>query len=287
MFVILENDCPIRSTISTKAVFFVNLHEVLPKNDYYGKTTVKISGGYGMGSVRFAGFSDELPELLRELKTGTYSQNLQNLLGSVADQSRIERICIAPALAFIEAIKVRAGQYHPSHTGIALPGKSLRHAVLNSNGFIELEVPFVQITFWVGDRIEGSPALHLVLSSGGFGIGAGMSVFDAAQRQRYLSAIGRTSVRESLEHAIEHAREGGCFLEKSLSHNRHKYPESDLGAEKFVQYSAIMVRNRNEDYDHAIFSPDCLEYVNARFQALLPLQHWLTDHVWSMETEVA
>jgi len=40
------------------------------------------------------------------------------------------------------------------------------------------------------------------------------------------------------------------------------------------------VRNRNEAYDDAIFTPDCANYLTRRLENLLGIDRWLMDHVF-------
>ncbi|MCO5135887.1 MAG: hypothetical protein M9908_16410 [Phyllobacteriaceae bacterium] len=52
-------------------------------------------------------------------------------------------------------------------------------------------------------------------------------------------------------------------------------------AERLARQKGIVVRNRNEAYDDAIFTADCADYLAGRLEKLAGVEHWLMDHVFT------
>jgi uncharacterized protein (TIGR02453 family) len=232
-----------------------------------------------MAESKFDGFSRQMPGFLSDLKLNNEKPWFE------ANKARFEALCVEPCLGFIDAMAERVAQFDPPHHAEAKTNGSLRR-IYRDTRFSKDKTPyhtFLHMIFWTGSHPMRSPGLHVVLSPGGFGIGAGHWGFDAKQLARYRKAIGNVSGVAALDAAIDKAKKTGCHLEQPALKRIPKDldPEKFTGsAESHIRQKGLVVRNRNEDYDEAMFDGRCVEHVVKRIGHLLPLQKWLVQNVY-------
>jgi uncharacterized protein (TIGR02453 family) len=232
-----------------------------------------------IGNSDFSGFPKQLPEFLSELKLNNEKPWFE------ANRERFDRLCVEPALAFIRAMAEQVEKFDPPHRAEAKVNGSLRR-IYRDTRFSKDKTPYhtyLHLIFWAGSHPMKSPGLHVVLSPGGFGIGAGHWGFDAGQLARYREAIGKPEKAAALDKAIAAAKKTGCHLEQPALKRIPKEfdPAKYTGsAESHIRQKGLVVRNRNEDYDEAMFDGRCADYVAKRMGQLLALQKWLMEHVY-------
>jgi len=227
----------------------------------------------------FAGFSRQMPEFLSELKRNNEKPWFE------ANRERLDALCVEPSLAFIKAMAGRVEAFDPPHRAEAKTNGSLRR-IYRDTRFSKDKTPyhtFLHLIFWAGSHPMRSPGLHVVLSPGGFGIGAGHWGFDPKQLARYRNAIGVATQVTALDKAIAKAKDAGCHLERPALKRVPKGfdPDRYTGtAESHIRQKGLVVRNRNEDYDEAMFDRRCCDTIEKRMRHLLPLEKWLVENVY-------
>jgi uncharacterized protein (DUF2461 family) len=227
-----------------------------------------------MASSEFSGFEPTLPEFLAQLRENASENWLEQ------HQAQYDSQCTQPCLNFVRAMTAKVAAFDPPHIAVPVLGGSLRNRkadVVNTSGS---HASFLHLVFWAGDEALISPSLHLILSSGGLGFGAGQWQFNQAQLMRYHKALCNEFAVTELVHAIENAKQGGCHLEKP----QLKIIPSELSlsghAKQLSLHTGLVVRNRNEDYHPQMFMPSCVDWVCERLQHLVPLQKWLMQNVY-------
>lgn len=229
-----------------------------------------------MTSFEFPGFELTLPEFLAQLREIASEDWLEQ------HKEQYDSQCIQPCLNFIRAMAAKVAGFDPPHIAVPVPGGSLRNRKVDVANTSGSHTSFLHLVFWAGDEALISPSLHIILSSGGLGFGAGQWQFDEAQLTRYHKALGNELAVTELVHAIENAKQGGCHLEKP----QLKIVPNELSlsghARQLSLHTGLVVRNRNEDYDPQMFTPSCVEWVCERLQHLVPLQKWLMQNVYEI-----
>lgn len=222
----------------------------------------------------FQGFAPALPDILSGLRNGEAMNDGQD------GKSRYDLICVEPCLAFIKAIAPRLSTFDPAHLAVAELGQSFRNRQENAVSTSSSHLSYLHLVFWAGEAALVSPTLHLVLSAGGMGIGAGQWQFNANQLQRYQKALRNAVAVEELVEAIAVAKKGGCHLEKPQLKTSDIDGLLGVQARQLALHTGLVVRNRNEEYPTAFFSAECIDMITHRFGMLLPLQKWLMKNVY-------
>lgn len=227
----------------------------------------------------FPGFPPELPAFLHQLKLNNEKAWFE------ARRQDYERLCVEPSLAFIDAMGPEVAAFDPPHKAVAKTNGSFRR-IYRDTRFSKDKTPYrtyLHLVFWTGAHPNRSPGIHVVLSPGGFGIGAGQWGFDKATLVRYRQAVSDRESFGALIKAVERAREAGCHLDKPALKRLPKGFAAEGEAAEFLRQTGIVVRNRNEDYPDGFFGPDCCAIVARRMRPLLALEKWLVTHVYRAE----
>lgn len=227
--------------------------------------------------MTFNGIAKSLPEFLGELADNNNREWFEG------NRTRYETLAAEPCLALIEELAPRLAAMDPPHQAVAKVNKSLRR-IYRDTRFSKDKTPYhtyLHLIFWAGEHPLRSPGLHLVLSPGGLGLGAGLWAFDKAPLTRYRAAIADKSKRDGLEDALRSAEETGCHLEAPALKRVPAGLDVPEAAEKLARQKGIVVRNRNEVYDDAVFTPDCADYLIGRLEKLAGIDRWLMQHVFA------
>lgn len=231
-------------------------------------------GELAMAPVSFGGFDPALPDILAALRE-RQAGDLNN-----CPDSRYEQICVKASLEFIGVLRARLAQCDPAHKAIAEIGKSFRNRQDNAYAGSAAHLSYLHMVFWAGNEALKSPTLHLVLSAGGLGVGAGQWQFDQAQLGRYRHALLNEAIVDELVAAIKTAKQSGCHLEKPQL-KKSPFDVSVSGeARQLSLHTGLVVRNRNESYRPEMFTPDCVDMIVDRLSALFPFQKWLMKNVY-------
>lgn len=225
----------------------------------------------------FEGIPKSLPGFLAELAGNNNRDWFEE------NRDRYDTLAAEPCLALIDVLAPRFAAMDPPHKAVAKVNQSLRR-IHRDTRFSKDKTPYytyLHLIFWAGDHPMRSPGLHVIFSPGGLGLGAGFWSFDKAQLERYRAAIGDDGKRKGLEDALEAAKATGCHLEAPALKRVPAGLEMPEGAEKLARQKGIVVRNRNEAYDDAIFTLDCTSYLTGRLENLLGIDRWLMRHVFT------
>lgn len=223
----------------------------------------------------FEGFSAQLPDIIARL------QESGNQNWSDEEQAIYQAQCIIPCHQLIEAM-----QKAPSYDGRSFACEfDFEYCLLgmqqNDENGEKNERNYLHLKFEANIKAENRPAIHLIFSAGGFGVGAGIARFNPNQMGNYLKAIENKRSIERLKLAINDAQTAGCFLEVSNKNGMNKRGVVNDGPQNFKQLSGIIVRNRNEDYPDGFFDDRCINVINNRIKPLLSLQNWLIGNIYA------
>ena len=227
--------------------------------------------------MTFEGIPKSLPGFLAELAGNNNRDWFEE------NRGRYDELAAEPCLALIEALAPRLAEMNPPHKAVAKVNQSLRR-IHRDTRFSKDKTPYytyLHLIFWAGDHPMRSPGLHLIFSPGGLGIGAGYWSLEKEQLARYRKAVVDDRKRKALEDALDAAKATGCHLEAPALKRPPAGLEVPEAAEKLVRQKGIVVRNRNEAYDDAIFTPDCANYLTGRLENLLGIDRWLMEHVFT------
>ncbi len=223
----------------------------------------------------FKGFPEELPKFLEELRNNNRRDWFE------ANRERFEALCVDPCLSFIDAVSGSISAFDPPHICIARSNGSLRR-IHRDTRFSKDKTPFhafLHLIFWTGSHANRSPGLHLVFSSGGFGIGAGYWQFGAEELSRYRAAVQNEKCLDELRDAIALAKGAGCHLEAPVLKRVPKGLNANERNGYLLRQKGIVVRSRNEDYPGGFFDERCTDTVLERLGKLLALEKWLVEKV--------
>ena len=227
--------------------------------------------------MTFNGIAKSLPEFLGELADNNNREWFEE------NRTRYETLAAEPCLALIAALEPVLAAMNPPHSSVAKVNKSLRR-IYRDTRFSKDKTPYytyLHLIFWAGDHPMRSPGLHVIFSPGGLGLGAGFWSFDKAQLARYRAAICDDGKRAGLEDALQSAKETGCHLEAPALKRVPAGLDVPEAEEKLARQKGIVVRNRNEAYDDAVFTPDCADYLIGRLEKLAGINRWLMQHVFT------
>ena len=225
----------------------------------------------------FKGIPKSLPGFLAELADNNNRDWFEE------NRSRYETLAAEPCLALIEELAPKLAAMHPPHKAVAKVNQSLRR-IYRDTRFSKDKTPYytyLHLIFWAGDHPMRSPGLHVIFSPGGLGLGAGYWSFEKAQLASYRTAIADGDKRKRLEDALEAAKKTGCHLESPALKRPPAGLDVPMAAERLARQKGIVVRNRNEAYDDAIFTADCAGYLAGRLEKLASVERWLMDHVFT------
>lgn len=225
----------------------------------------------------FKGIPKSLPGFLAELADNNNRDWFEE------NRSRYETLAAEPCLALIEELAPKLAAMQPPHKAVAKVNQSLRR-IYRDTRFSKDKTPYytyLHLIFWAGDHPMRSPGLHVIFSPGGLGLGAGYWSFEKAQLASYRTAIADGDKRKRLEDALEAAKDAGCHLESPALKRPPAGLDVPMAAERLARQKGIVVRNRNEAYDDAIFAADCAGYLAGRLEKLASVERWLMDHVFT------
>ena len=225
----------------------------------------------------FKGIPKSLPGFLAELADNNNRDWFEE------NRSGYETLAAEPCLALIEELAPKLAAMQPPHKAVAKVNQSLRR-IYRDTRFSKDKTPYytyLHLIFWAGDHPMRSPGLHVIFSPGGLGLGAGYWSFEKAQLSRYRTAISDDGKRKGLEDALEAAKDAGCHLESPALKRPPAGLDLPAAAERLARQKGIVVRNRNEAYDDAIFTTDCAGYLAGRLEKLASVERWLMDHVFT------
>ena len=225
----------------------------------------------------FKGIPKSLPGFLAELADNNNRDWFEE------NRSRYETLAAEPCLALIEELAPKLAAMQPPHKAVAKVNQSLRR-IYRDTRFSKDKTPYytyLHLIFWAGDHPMRSPGLHVIFSPGGLGLGAGYWSFEKAQLASYRTAIADGDKRKRLEDALEVAKDAGCHLESPALKRPPAGLDVPMAAERLARQKGIVVRNRNEAYDDAIFTPDCADYLTGRLENLLGIDRWLMANVFT------
>ncbi|MGB7286893.1 MAG: DUF2461 family protein [Salaquimonas sp.] len=227
----------------------------------------------------FDGFDREFPRFLADLSTNNTQQWFAE------NSARYDRLCRGPISRLIDGLAFRLEIYDPPHLvetdqgGSIAVKKRIRAEEEHLSGDFN---PFVHLHFQASCPSQIAPKLHLVFGSCGLGLGGGFSSFSPQQAQRFQRALSKPEHLTALDRAVEAAQKSGCYLENLRETKSVPALSKSEGEEQLAPYKkqqGILVRSRNEGYSPAIFTEDCVDYIDFRLRQLLPLQQWLVQHI--------
>lgn len=227
--------------------------------------------------TEFAGIPKSLPAFLAELAENNSREWFAE------NRDRFQTLAVGPCLALIDALAPKLAAMNPPHKAIAATNRSLRR-IYRDTRFSKDKTPYytyLHLIFWAGDHPMRSPGLHVVFTAGGLGLGAGLWGFDKQTLRRYREAIADGGKRKALGDALQQARQAGCHLEAPVLKRVPAGLEVPQEAEKLARQKGIVVRNRNEAYDDAVFSSNCADYLIGRLEPLCGVDRWLMGHVFA------
>lgn len=222
----------------------------------------------------FDGFSRELDGFFNDLAANNSRDWFE------ANRNRYDAAFLEPAKAFVEAL---AGELDKLMPGLAAEPKingSIRRLNRDTR-FSKDKRPYhdhMHLIFWKSAKANTSPGYHLVLRSGGGGIGAGQWALTDSELAAYRSAVmtdeGAASLRKVI--AVAGAMPGHQLDEAALKRVPRGFdnaPDPDL-----LRYKGIVVRGGMPDADK-LYGPECMDHVMHHFQAMTPLMRWLDERV--------
>ena len=151
--------------------------------------------------MSFVGFSRDLESFLDDLQANNNREWFE------ANRDRYNAAFLDPAKAFVEAI---AGQLDSLMPGLVAEPKingSIRRLNRDTR-FSKDKRPYhdhLHLIFWRGAKANTSPGFHLVLRSGGGGIGAGQWGLSDSELAAYRDAVMTKAGAETLRQAIAEA----------------------------------------------------------------------------------
>ena len=217
------------------------------------------------------GFSAETFSFLRDLEANNSKEWFD------ANRTRYEEHWKAAALDFIADVSGAMGALNPSLCAEPKLNKSLRR-INRDVRFSKDKSPYnarLHMVFWSGDHPNRSPGLHVVLSSGGVGYGAGWFGLTpaelAAVRKRIAGKDG-----PGLIDAVALAETVHCQMGAPDLARVPRGFEADGEVARLLRYKSIVART----YDHldppeAVFGKTGADWLSDKSKALMPLLRWL------------
>jgi uncharacterized protein (TIGR02453 family) len=194
-------------------------------------------------------------------------------------RAEYERDYLAPALAFIEAMREPLSTLHPDvHADPRVNGSLFR--VNRDVRFSKDKRPYkdhIDIFFWVGEgRSRERPGFFFRLRADRLLIGAGSHSFDARMLDAYRAAVVDDARGRELDSAIERARSAGASIEgvgykKVPAGFDPNHPRADL-----LRHGALHA-SFDEPIPASLSSPAFIDHCLSRFRPLTPLLAWVAE----------
>jgi uncharacterized protein (TIGR02453 family) len=194
-----------------------------------------------------------------------------------AHRADYERDYLAPALAFIEAMREPLLTLHPDVRAEPRVNGSL-FRINRDSRFSKDKTPYkdhIDIFFWVGEgRSRERPGYFFRLRADRLLLGAGIHGFDARMLAAYRAAVVDDSTGRELEDAIATARAAGASVE-GVGYKKVRAGLDPAHPRASLLLHDAMHASFDEPIPAAVSSPDLIDHCLGRFRPLTPLLAWV------------
>lgn len=221
-----------------------------------------------------AGFTEETFGFLADLE----AHNAKDWFD--ANRDRYEAHWKAPGLAFVEAMRPRLAALDPALRAEARINASLRR--INRDVRFSADkspyMPALHLIFSTGGAFNRDPGMHLVLTPGGVGYGAGLYGLAPDVLARYRDRVCDPAAAGALVHALDRAATVGARLgEPDLARPPKGYAAEGRAAD-LLRHRSIVVRTFGNDAPpSAVIGPGAIDWAIGTTEAFLPLLAWLRE----------
>lgn len=209
-----------------------------------------------------------------------FDQGLANFLSAYSRQlpeeknPGLEALVLSQMHEFCEAMDRRLRDFYPPHR-VVQPNLDGRRALLqktDGGSYFHIRMPLL-------DEPSPEPALHIVLSTGGIGLGAGLAEFGGEHKERFQQAIATPECFNNLVRAVSTAGKAGCHIENLTNKSQSRIVLESSNIEAYAALSGLVVRNRQQGHVSELFNANCTDWFCERLRHLLPLQCWIRENL--------
>lgn len=225
----------------------------------------------GPKSEAFAGFPRELVAFLKELRANNDKPWFE------AHRTDYEALLVEPAQRFVEAMAPVVAAFEPRLGADPRTNRSLRR-IHRDTRFSADKRPFhdhLHVIFWVGEKPNHGPGVHVVIGPQSFGFGAGQWGFEGETLARYRAAVADETSAAALAEAIEIAvGEGETQLDPPVLAKPPRGFAARPEHAALLRHKCLIVRS-DEPHPDWLFDERIVARLTPRIAAMMPLVGWL------------
>jgi uncharacterized protein (TIGR02453 family) len=226
--------------------------------------------------MSFSGFPADTQRFLADLAANNERAWFE------ANRERYEAAYLEPAKAFVTAVGERLARLAPELTADARVNGSI-FRINRDVRFSRDKTPYkenVDFWFWAGERRGAVSGLFVRVAAGLVGIGAGCHGFERERLEAYRRAVADAASGEALAAIVTRIKEDGYDVNDPGYKRLPRGLEELAGTprEGLARHDALFVYVQ-EPARLALDGGALLDTCERHWQALLPLHHWLVEHV--------